>query len=65
MKPQSTSSYDVDNRYRFYKSLDSKNDISPDRGGVRPASDDNNSKNFLNTYIAQLRDMNFPRQMID
>ncbi len=65
MKPQSTSSYDVDNRYRFYKSLDSKNDISPDRRGVRPASDDNNSKNFLNTYIAQLRDMNFPRQMIN
>ena len=65
MKPQSTSSYDVDNRYRFYKSLDSRNDISPDRRGVRPASDDNNSKNFLNTYIAQLRDMNFPRQMID
>ena len=65
MKPQSTSSYDVDNRYRFYKSLDSKNDISPDRRGVRPASDDNNSKNFLNSYIAQLRDMNFPRQMIN
>ena len=65
MKPQFTSSYDVDNRYRFYKSLDSKNDISPDRRGVRPASDDNNSKNFLNTYIAQLRDMNFPRQMIN
>ena len=65
MKPQSTQSYDVDNRYRFYKSLDSKNDISPDRRGVRPASDDNNSKNFLNTYIAQLKDMNFPRQMID
>ena len=65
MKPQSTSSYDVDNRYRFYKSLDSKNDISPDRRGVRPASDDNNSKNFLNTYIAQLRDMIFPRQMIN
>jgi len=65
MKPQSTSSYDVDNRYRFYKSLDSKNDISADRRGVRPASDDNNSKNFLNTYIAQLRDMNFPRQMIN
>ena len=65
MKPQSTQSYDVDNRYRFYKSLDSKNDISPDRRGVRPASDDNNSKNFLNTYIAQLRDMNFPRQMIN
>ena len=65
MKPQSTSSYDVDNRYRFYKSLDSKKDISPERRGVRPASDDNNSKNFLNTYIAQLRDMNFPRQMIN
>ena len=65
MKPQSTQSYDVDNRYRFYKSLDSKSDISADRRGVRPASDDNNSKNFLNTYIGQLRDMNFPRQMID
>ena len=49
MKPQSTSSYDVDNRYRFYKSLDSKSDISSDRRGVRPASDDNNSKNFLKT----------------
>ena len=65
MKPQSTSSYDVDNRYRFYKSLDSKNDISPDRRGVRPASDDNNSKNFLNGFIGRLRGMNFPRQMID
>jgi len=65
MKPQSTQSYDVDNRYRFYKSLDSRSDISADRRGVRPASDDNNSKNFLNTYIGQLRDMNFPRQMID
>ena len=51
MKPQSTSSYDVDNRYRFYKSLDSKNDISPDRRGVRPARDDNSSKNFLNGFI--------------
>jgi len=65
MKPQSTSSYDVDNRYRFYKSLDSKNDISSTRRGVRPALDDNSSKNFLNAYIDRLRDMNFPRQMID
>ena len=65
MKPQSTQSYDVDNRYRFYKSLDSKSDISPERRGVRPGVDDNSSKNFLNTYIAQLKDMNFPRQMID
>ena len=65
MKPQSTSSYDVDNRYRFYKSLDSREDISPDRRGVRPGSDNNSSKNFLNTYIAQLRNMNFPRQMIN
>ena len=48
MKPQSTSSYDVDNRYRFYKSLNSKTDISPSRRGVRPGVDDNNSKNFLN-----------------
>ena len=65
MKPQSTSSYDVDNRYRFYKSLDSKRDISPSRRGVRPGLDVGNSKNFLNGFIGRLRDMNFPRQMID
>ena len=65
MKPQSTQSYDVDNRYRFYKSLDSKKDISANRRGVRPAVDDNSSKNFLKTYIGQLRDTNFPRQMLD
>tara|TARA_B100000424_G_scaffold47612_1_gene33189 strand:- start:198 stop:395 length:198 start_codon:yes stop_codon:yes gene_type:complete len=65
MKPQSTSSYDVDNRYRFYKSLDTKRDINPSRRGVRPGVDDNSSKNFLNAYIGRLRGMNFPRQMID
>tara|TARA_B100000927_G_scaffold157677_1_gene127016 strand:+ start:1524 stop:1721 length:198 start_codon:yes stop_codon:yes gene_type:complete len=65
MNPKSTSTYDVDNRYRFYRSLDSKQDISPNRRGVRPGVDNNSSKNFLRAYIAQLRDMNFPRQMID
>ena len=65
MKPQSTSSYDVDNRYRFYKSLNSKEDISPERRGVRPGVDDSSSKNFLNGFIDRLRIMNFPRQMID
>ena len=50
MKPQSTQSYDVDNRYRFYKSLDSKSDISPDRRGVRPGVDDNSSKIFKKLY---------------
>ena len=65
MKPQSTSSYDVDNRYRFYKSLDTKKDISPSRRGVRPGVDDNTSKNFLSGYVTRLREMNFPRQMID
>ena len=65
MKPQSTSSYDVDNRYRFYKSLNSNADISASRRGVRPAIDDNNSKNFLKVFIGRLRGMNFPRQMID
>ena len=61
MKPQSTSSYDVDNRYRFYKSLDSKEDISPDRRGVRPAVDNSSSKNFLKSYIAQLREIKFSK----
>jgi hypothetical protein len=65
MKPQSTQSYDVDNRYRFYKSLNSNEDISPDRRGVRPALDDDSSRNFLKSYIGQLRDSNFPRTMID
>ena len=65
MKPQSTQSYDVDNRYRFYKSLNSNQDISPDRRGVRPGVDNNSSKNFLNTYIDQLRDSNFPRAMVN
>ena len=65
MKPQSTQSYDVDNRYRFYKSLDTKRDISPSRRGVRPGVDDNTSKNFLSAYVTRLREMNFPRQMID
>ena len=65
MNPQSTQSYDVDNRYRFYKSLNSKTDISPDRRGVRPAQDNNNSKNFLKAKIDQLRQMNFPRQKIN
>jgi len=27
--------------------------------------DNNSSKNFLKTYIGQLRDTNFPRQMLD
>ena len=65
MKPQSTQSYDVDNRYRFYKSLDSSEDISPDRRGVRPAVDDFSSQDFLKSYIARLRDSDFPRGMID
>ena len=65
MKPQSTLSYDVDNRYRFYKSLNSNQDISPDRRGVRPGVDNNSSKNFLDTYIDQLRDSNFPRAMVN
>jgi len=65
MKPQSTQSYDVDNRYRFYKSLNSQQDISPERRGVRPGVDDNSSKNFLKSYIGQLRDLDFPRIKLD
>ena len=65
MKPQSTSSYDVDNRYRFYKSLDSNNDISSSRRGVRPGVDNNNSKKLLDSYVARMRSMDFPRQQMD
>ena len=56
MKPQSTSSYDVDNRYRFYKSLDSKNDISPNRRGVRRGVD-----NFSSTVERYKRSLNKAR----
>jgi len=64
MNPQSTRSYDVDNRYRFYKSLNPSRDIAADRRGVRNARDDNNKKNFLAAYIGRMRDMDFPRQMV-
>lgn len=41
-----TSSYDVDNRYRFYKSLNPQTDISKERRGVRPGVDAATSKGF-------------------
>ena len=49
MKPQSTQSYDVDNRYRFYKSLDSKSDIS-EKGEELDRVDDNSQKFFKKLY---------------
>lgn len=60
MKSQFTSSYDVDNRYRFYKSLDPKSDISKERRGVRPGVDDGSKKNFLRAFINNLNDSGFP-----
>ena len=54
MNSQFTSSYDVDNRYRFYKSLDPKSDISKRRRGVRPGVDDGSKKNFLRAFINNL-----------
>ena len=60
MDSQFTSSYDVDNRYRFYKSLDPKSDISKRRRGVRPGVDDSSKKNFLRAFINNLNDSGFP-----
>ena len=60
MNSQFTSSYDVDNRYRFYKSLDPKSDISKRRRGVRPGVDDGSKKNFLRAFINNLNDSGFP-----
>ena len=60
MKSQSTSSYDVDIRYRFYKSLDPETDISKERRGVRPGVDDGSRKNFLRSFINNLNDSGFP-----
>ena len=60
MNSQFTSSYDVDNRYRFYKSLDPKSDISKRRRGVRPGVDDDSKKNFLRAFINNLNDSGFP-----
>ena len=49
-----TSSYDVDNRYRFYKSLNPNSDIRKERRGVRPGVDDNSSKSFLKAFVNNL-----------
>ena len=56
-----TSSYDVDNRYRFYKSLNPQTDISKDRRGVRPGRDDNSRKTFLKSFVRNLNEIGFPR----
>ena len=56
-----TSSYDVDNRYRFYKSLNPQSDISNTRRGVRPGVDDNSRKNFLRSFVRNLNENGFPR----
>jgi len=60
MKSQFTSSYDVDNRYRFYKSLDPSSDISKERRGVRQGVDDSSKKSFLRAFINNLNDSGFP-----
>ena len=56
-----TSSYDVDNRYRFYKSLNPQTDISKDRRGVRPGRDDDSRKTFLKSFARNLNENGFPR----
>jgi len=56
-----TSSYDVDNRYRFYKSLNPDSDISKTRRGVRPGVDDNSRKSFLRAFVNNLNESGFPR----
>ena len=56
-----TSSYDVDNRYRFYKSLNPQTDISKERRGVRPGVDDRSRKNFLKSFVNNLNETGFPR----
>ena len=56
-----TSSYDVDNRYRFYKSLNPQTDISKERPGVRPGVDDRSRKNFLKSFVNNLNENGFPR----
>ena len=56
-----TSSYDVDNRYRFYKSLNPETDISKERRGVRPGVDDRSRKNFLKSFVNNLNENGFPR----
>ena len=56
-----TSSYDVDNRYRFYKSLNPETDISKARRGVRPGVDNATSKSFLKRFANNLNENGFPR----
>ena len=56
-----TSSYDVDNRYRFYKSLNPETDISVARRGVRPGVDNATSTSFLKRFANNLNENGFPR----
>jgi len=56
-----TSSYDVDNRYRFYKSLNPDSDIGKERRGVRPGVDDASRKIFLKSFVNTLNESGFPR----
>ena len=56
-----TSSYDVDNRYRFYKSLNPQTDISKERRGVWPGVVDRSRKNFLKSFVNNLNENGFPR----
>ena len=56
-----TSSYDVDNRYRFYKSLNPETDISVARRGVRSGVDNATSKSFLKRFANNLNENGFPR----
>ena len=56
-----TSSYDVDYRYMFYKSLNPNSDISKERRGVRPGVDDNSRKSFLKRFANNLNENGFPR----
>ena len=56
-----TSSYDVDNRYSFYKSLNPQTDISKERRGVRPGVDDRSRKIFLKSFVNNLNENGFPR----
>lgn len=67
MESQFSSSYDVDNRYRWYKSLDPKSDLPKKRRGVRPGKDYENRLgiDFVRKYKNKLKEEGGIRKTLD
>ncbi len=67
MESQFSSSYDVDNRYRWYKSANPATDYPKNRRGVRSGKDYENRLgiDFVKKYKNKLKEEDWPRKQLD